>query len=296
MFKFGLMLLLANFVFLSVLIEKSASSASVCGVRGKASNGRGRQIVGGETALPLEFPWQISLHRIDFPNRDRGLICGGSIINEQYVDTAAHCVEDGYNYPSNYSYMVVVGEQNLHVQDPHEEKIAVTKITIHPKWNTQKTNYDYALLKLARPLDFAGTEKALMPICLPRQGQDFVGQMCTASGWGLTKDASQGGTVSESLQKVDLRIQPQALCRLDYVATNEVVRETMVCAGPLLGGKGSCNGDSGGPLQCARSDGRYVLVGSTSWGTICAAPSQPTVYARISTQVDWIKSIVGPTP
>ncbi|CAN7945052.1 unnamed protein product, partial [Ixodes hexagonus] len=156
-----------------------------CGVRGPAAGG-GAQIVGGEAAGPLEFPWQISLHVIQLPNTDLGHICGGSIINSQYVVTAAHCILDGY--PSASNYVVVVGEQNLNVTDPHEERIAVVNITIHPKWNPSTVNYDYALLRLQRALNFTGSESALMPVCLPTLNQGFDGQTCTATGWGLTKD------------------------------------------------------------------------------------------------------------
>ncbi|CAN8027285.1 unnamed protein product [Ixodes persulcatus] len=285
------MLTLMNLVLLSILVGKSVSSTPACGVRGTDVSAN---VVGGETAGALEFPWQISLHLIELPNKDRGHICGGSIINSQYVDTAAHCIVDGYKSPSNY--IVVVGEQNLNATDPHEERIAVINITIHPQWNPSTLSYDYALLKLERPLDFAGTEKALMPICLPTLNQGFDWKTCTISGWGLLEDQSQGGTVSQSLQKVDLPVIPNWLCSLEYLGVNTVVQDTMICAGPLAGGKGPCQGDSGGPLQCPRSDGRYVLAGSTSWGTTCAAAFQPGVFGRISTQVDWIKSVVGPTP
>ncbi|XP_029833635.4 chymotrypsin-like protease CTRL-1, partial [Ixodes scapularis] len=270
----------------------------VCGVRGAAASGSVQggtaQIVGGTAATPLEFPWQISLHLIRLPNTDMGHICGGSIINKQYVDTAAHCILHGYKSPSNY--IVVIGDQNLNVVDPYEQRIAVANITIHPQWNPSTLNYDYALLKLARPLNFTGSEKALMPICLPTPNQEFDGMTCTASGWGRTKDVTQGGSLSQSLQKVDLPIVAYRTCRYYYRSINDVVENTMICAGPKAGGKGSCQGDSGGPLQCARSDGRYVLAGSMSWGTKCAARRQPSVLARISTQVDWINSIAGPTP
>ncbi|KAG0443183.1 hypothetical protein HPB47_015203 [Ixodes persulcatus] len=288
----------AILIFLLALVGKALSSTPVCGVRGSAASGSVQggtaQIVGGTAATPLEFPWQISLHLIRLPNTDLGHICGGSIINKQYVDTAAHCIVDGYKSPSNY--MVVIGDQNLNTVDPYEKKIAVTNITIHPQWNPSTVNYDYALLKLARPLNFTGSEKGLMPICLPTLNQGFDGMTCTTSGWGLTKDQSQGGTISQSLQKVDLPIVPYATCSSNYQNVNRVVQTTMICAGPKAGGKGACQGDSGGPLQCARSDGRYVLAGSTSWGTTCAAANQPTVFGRISTQVNWINGVAGPTP
>ncbi|XP_040071028.3 chymotrypsin-like protease CTRL-1 [Ixodes scapularis] len=268
----------------------------LCGVRGAAASGSVQggtaQIVGGTAATPLEFPWQISLRVIRLPNTDLRHICGGSIINKQYVDTAAHCILE--ESPSNY--IVVIGDQNLNVVDPYEQRIAVANITIHSQWNPSTLNYDYALLKLARPLNFTGSEKALMPICLPTPNQEFDGMTCTASGWGLTKDRTQGGNISQSLQKVDLPIVAYGACRSYYRLSNIVVQNTMICAGPEFGGKGTCQGDSGGPLQCARSDGRYVLAGSVSWGSKCAARRQPSVLARISTQVAWISSIAGPTP
>ncbi|KAM7297323.1 trypsin-1-like [Ixodes scapularis] len=136
-----------------------------------------------------------------------------------------------------------------------------------------------------------------MPICLPTPNQEFDGMTCTASGWGLTKDKSRGGrNLSQSLQKVDLPIVAYTTCHDYYRFVNPVVQNTMICAGPEAGGKGTCQGDSGGPLQCARSDGRYVLAGSMSWGVECAARMEPSVLARISTQVAWINSIAGPTP
>ncbi|CAN8029995.1 unnamed protein product, partial [Ixodes persulcatus] len=256
------------------------------------------QIVGGTAAQALEFPWQISLHLIRLPNTDLGHICGGSIINKQYVDTAAHCIVDR-NQRRNEDRAFATPARCSPSRGRRQNQRSGARrpqITIHPQWTPSTVNYDYALLKLARPLNFTGSEKALMPICLPTLNQGFDGMTCTASGWGLTKDESQGGNISQSLQKVDLPIVSYTTCSFNYLFVNRVVQTTMICAGPRVGGKGTCQGDSGGPLQCARSDGRYVLAGSTSWGTTCAAANQPSVFARISTQVNWINSVAGPTP
>ncbi|XP_040066568.1 plasma kallikrein-like [Ixodes scapularis] len=128
-----------------------------------------------------------------------------------------------------------------------------------------------------------------MPICLPEKNQVFDNRTCTATGWGYLKDKSMGGgTVSNVLQKVDLPTVPYNECKNDYRNVNTVVEETMICAGPKEGGKSACQGDSGGPLQCSRSDDRYVLAGCTSWGTVFGKANQPTVFARVSTQLDWI--------
>ncbi|CAN7937924.1 unnamed protein product, partial [Ixodes hexagonus] len=193
------------------------------------------RIVGGVEARPIEFPWQISLRRrAPFTNEDQGHSCGGSIISEQYIVTAAHCVEGPYAYPS--SFVVVVGDQSIFQRDATED------------------------------------------------------------GFAVESRCSEGGSsLPPRLQKADLPIVDHNVCRHYYSHVMEVYDDTMVCAGPMYGGRGVCQGDSGGPLQCRRSDGRYVLAGATSWGVKCAGQNQPGVFAKISTQVDWIKYVAGIT-
>ncbi|XP_042143985.1 trypsin-7-like [Ixodes scapularis] len=171
--------------------------------------------------------------------------------------------------------------------------ILKVQVTIHPNWDRKAATYDYALLKLKTPLDFSGAGSAVMPICLPTKNQEFDGKICTASGWGLTKF---GGKISKILKKVDLPIVPFEECKEDYEGLAKVDKNTMVCAGYEEGGRATCIGDSGGPLVCPREDGRYVLAGSTSFGAECAEPGYPPVFSRISTRLDWIKSIARETP
>ncbi|KAM7293144.1 trypsin-1-like [Ixodes scapularis] len=190
----------------------------------------------------------------------------------------------------------MVGDQNINAKDDTEDGFEVEQITKHPDWDSDSLNYDYAVLKLKTPLDFTDRHKHLMPICLPEKDQSFEGKTCTASGWGLTKDRSEGGTtLPAKLQKADLPIVDHSVCKEYYEGINEVYDNTMICAGPAEGGKGVCQGDSGGPLQCARPDGHYVLAGATSWGVKCAGEKMPGVFARIATQVDWIKEVAGMT-
>ncbi|CAN8004634.1 unnamed protein product, partial [Ixodes hexagonus] len=265
------------------------------GGTGASITGANAEIVGGEDAKPLEFPWQISLRFSQNTNVLGDHICGGSIINRQHIMTAAHCIIP--NYTNSAYYKVVVGEQNLNKQDPTEKTFLVQNYTIHPQWDRATINYDYAILKLNAPLAFGGADNALMPICLPEKNQVFDNRICTASGWGYLKDESQGGgTVSEVLQKVDLPTLPYEQCRRDYKNVNKVVEDTMICAGTKQGGKSACQGDSGGPFQCPGADGRYVLAGTTSWGKTCGARNQPSVFARFSTRLDWIASVAGTTP
>ncbi|CAN7937923.1 unnamed protein product, partial [Ixodes hexagonus] len=275
-----------------------AGNAGGADTDGAASGAKRRgvhRIVGGKDADPVEFSWQISLRRkLPLINTDRGHTCGGSIISEQYVVTAAHCVDGLFTFPSNYK--VMVGDQNINQKDETEGDFEIEKITKHPDWDRDTLNYDYAVLRLKTPLDFNGQQKHLMPICLPEKDQSFEGQNCTASGWGLTKNRLEGGkSLSAQLQKADLPILAHNVCKEYYEQFNEVHDNTMICAGPPEGGKGVCQANSGGPLQCARPDGRYVLAGATSWGVVCAAEKRPGVFAKISPQVDWIKQVAGMT-
>ncbi|CAN8002999.1 unnamed protein product [Ixodes pacificus] len=140
----------------ALVLVTFATVSAVCGVRGSSavnsgggsgntgtSNGsdavvdtfdfsentRGlHRIVGGEDAGPLEFPWQISLRRqVPFVNIDRGHMCGGSIVNEQFVVTAAHCVDEPVAIAA--SYVVVVGDQNIDKKDSTEDRIGVTYVS-----------------------------------------------------------------------------------------------------------------------------------------------------------------------
>ncbi|KAL3205943.1 hypothetical protein MRX96_040532 [Rhipicephalus microplus] len=245
-----------------------------------------QRIVGGEQAGRLEFPWQISLRRvIPVVNQDRGHACGGSIINSRYVLTAAHCVTGLLTFPSDFS--VVVGEEDITKKDDTDEAIQVRKIIKHPQWNKDTMENDYALLELKTPLDFEGWHKHLMPICLPEKDQDFEGQNCTISGWGLTKDRSEGGKVPAKLQKVDVPVLKHSTCIEFYKDFHdlEVKEETMICAGYEEGGRSACQ-------RMVATCSPVPLPGDSS----VPPPRKPGVYARIATRVDWIRSVVGETP
>ncbi|CAN8026807.1 unnamed protein product, partial [Ixodes persulcatus] len=257
------------------------------------------RILGGKDAEQLEFPWQISLRReLPLVNADGGHTCSGSIISDQYVLTAAHCVSGLFSFPSNY--LVMVGDQNINEKDTTEDAILVesvrgrplsTHVHGHPDWDRDTLRSDYAMLKLQTPLDFGGRHKHLMPICLPEKDDDFEGLNCTASGWGLTKDSESA--LPSQLRNVDMPIIPYDACKEYYKDIIEIDEDTMVCAGYDQGGKSVCQGDSGGPLQCPRTDGRFVLAGAASFGVTCAGAKQPGVFSRVSTHLDWIRSNAG---
>ncbi|EEC01852.1 serine protease, putative, partial [Ixodes scapularis] len=191
------------------------------------------RIVGGEDAGALEFPWQVSLRRqVPFVNIDLGHICGGSIVNEQFVVTAAHCVDESFAL----SYAVVVGDQNVNKKDSTEDRIGVSYVSVH--LSSRVTFYFPSILL------FPEAPLTVLLYGLPNRlcGQeswfdstprvlDYI------SNWVRTQEGSQ---MPDQLQKVDLPVVPYNVCKEYYEAVNVVHEDTMICAGPEEGGKSVC--------------------------------------------------------
>ncbi|XP_067158784.1 chymotrypsinogen 2-like [Apteryx mantelli] len=229
------------------------------------------RIVNGEPAVPGSWPWQVSLQR------NNGFhFCGGSLISENWVVTAAHC---GVRTTDT----VVLGEYNQASPSEDVQVMAIEKVFKNPKFNMLTIRNDITLLKLATP---ARLTTRVAPVCLPEAADDFPGGlMCVTTGWGLTDpQASQTPAV---LQQAALPLLTNAQCK-EYWGYR--IADVMVCAG--ADGASSCMGDSGGPLVCQK-DGVWTLVGIVSWGSSNCSPSVPGVYARVTELRAWIDSILA---
>ncbi|KAK1168849.1 ovochymase-2-like [Acipenser oxyrinchus oxyrinchus] len=246
------------------------------------------RIVGGKNSVEGGNPWQVSIKQKTFH------FCGGSIINDEWVISAAHCFAS-YRKSRINELVVTVGEYKLHTTDSEEQQFGVVDYFIHPQFNVQNpVNYDVALVHLKGKIVF-GTR--VQPVCLPDETQVFpAGTMCVGSGWGKTVE---GGEVSEILQEVDLPLISAQQC--DKVLTTlklATMDETMTCAGFPEGGRDACQGDSGGPLVCKRPSGLWTLMGVTSWGVGCARKwagdttgsdlGTPGVYAKVLSFLPYI--------
>jgi trypsin len=231
------------------------------------------RIVGGDDAKPGELPYQVSLQWYGDYH-----ICGGSIINEEWVITAAHCV-DG-DTPSNIEWLA--GQNNLNNPDGNEQQVVSDKIIVHEDYGqggTPVTLYgDIALIKLKSKLTFNDFVK---PVTLPEQ--DYAAETdCLVSGWGAT---SEGGNGAAVLQKVQLPWVDDKKCDELYRPDYQTLPEH-ICYGDLEnGGKDSCQGDSGGPLIEVESG---KLIGLVSWGVGCARKDYPGVNTEVSFYRDWI--------
>ncbi|XP_045767215.1 trypsin-1-like [Maniola jurtina] len=249
--------------------QPKTSCTCKCGERNEVS-----RIVGGEEAGINEFPWMAKL--IYF----KRFYCGGMVIADRYVLTAAHCVK-GFMW---FMIKVTFGEHNRCNATVRPETRFVIRVIAH---NFTLTNFDndIALLRLNERVPMSA---AIKPICLPKNNQNlYVGSKAVASGWGtLTEE----GKVSCTLQEVEVPVLSNQECRnTKYTAT--MITDNMLCAGyPKSGQKDSCQGDSGGPLITERKyDKRYELIGVVSWGNGCARVGYPGVYTRVSNYLDWIR-------
>nr|XP_012218726.1 PREDICTED: chymotrypsin-2-like [Linepithema humile] len=225
-------------------------------------------IVNGRDALLGDIPYQVSL-QIDSHH-----FCGGAILNEKYVITAAHCVEE-----KNQSSGIKVIAGSTDLKDPKVTNL-VEKVIVHERFNRFHTVNDIALLKVVNKFK---TTSTLQFVPLPPR--DFVvkaNDIATVSGWGRLW---QGGPATNQLQRVDIVITDQIYCSYKYMMIGYNISTTQICAYDWTTEKGVCQGDSGGPLTVGGN-----LVGLVSWGIGCASTSFPTVFTRVSSYLDWIKT------
>ncbi|XP_055904986.1 serine proteinase stubble [Eupeodes corollae] len=261
-------------------IKTISAARSECGVPSLARPET--RIVGGKSAPFGRWPWQVSVRRTSFFGFSSTHRCGGALINENWIATAGHCVDDLLTS----QIRIRVGEYDFsHVQEqlPYIER-GVSKKVVHPKYNFFTYEYDLALVKLEQPLEFA---PHVSPICLPSTDSLLIGMNATVTGWGRL---SEGGTLPSVLQEVSVPIVSNDRCKSMFLRAGrqEFIPDIFLCAGYETGGQDSCQGDSGGPLQVKSQDGRFFLAGIISWGIGCAEANLPGVCTRISKFVPWI--------
>ncbi|KAG8230974.1 hypothetical protein J437_LFUL003932 [Ladona fulva] len=237
----------------------------------------GPKIVGGHDSKKGDFPFQISL-QWSLLGLLRQHVCGGSVLNENWILTAGHCVTET---PKIGKYYVVAGEYDLSVKEGTEQSIRVG------------VNFnDIALLKLSSPLTLTAT---VQPIALPKANEIPSGQV-TLSGWGSTNGNDATGLnpkLPTVLQTVDLPIVDYETCLAAW-GSDSPLRDTNVCTGPMEGGQSPCQGDSGGPLIAVGADGSRTLVGVVSWGSVpCGSKGAPSVYTRVSAFLDFIQDTMA---
>nr|XP_039260115.1 serine protease 30-like isoform X1 [Styela clava] len=258
-----------------------------------------RRILRGTDTFEGDWPWMAYLYE-RVRGRDRGFICGGSLINEEYVVTAAHCIAQP-NSPELYG--IVLGQHNTSEISEHEVDFDIQRIVRHPEFLVSSFNNDIAILKLSEPVVFT---RYIRPVCLVPSGFptdsttpiDFEGKpsslsgtLCTVLGWGQTEKKNR----SEIMQQLNVIIIPHFLCNsVTTIPSTEPyhgrpvnTNDPKFCAGGAQH-EDTCAGDSGGPLLCIQNE-RYFLHGLTSYGTTpCGQHNKPGVYTRMADFYDWV--------
>ncbi|XP_051986604.1 trypsin-like [Xyrauchen texanus] len=263
--------------FTLVLLLCTTGSLSQLNVCGHAPlNSR---IVGGVDAPEGAWPWQVSLQSSTFG----GHFCGGSLINSEWVLTAAHCMPG----VSTSTLQVYLGKRTLQGVNTYEIKRNVAKFIVHPSYNSNTNDNDITLLHLSSPVTF---NDYIRPVCLAAQNSVFApGTSSWITGWGdVTSGVSLSapGTLQETMVPVVDNSQCNNLLGAGSVTSN------MICAGLLQGGKDTCQGDSGGPMVSQHCS-VWVQSGITSWGYGCADPNTPGVYTRVSQYQSWIMNTIN---
>ncbi|KAM4743106.1 mannan-binding lectin serine protease 1 isoform 2-T2 [Anableps anableps] len=279
-----------------------------CGLPSRSLPPQVKRIVGGRSAEPGLFPWQVLLSVEDLSRVPEDSWFGsGALLSESWILTAAHVLR---SQRRDASVVPVVSDHvkvflGLHsIRDKQMSTgRSVDQIILHPDFQPNNYNNDIALLRLSEQAKF---NPLVRPVCLPpAHRQDHPSSLLPNSlglvaGWGISNASSTPSSLtSDLLQYVKLPVVSQDECQASYASRSVRynITNNMFCAGFFQGGQDTCLGDSGGAfvMEVKR---RWAVFGLVSWGgpEDCGSQRVYGVYTRVEKYLDWIQSHVQAAP
>lgn len=251
------------------------------------------RIIGGLAASIENFPFFALLEiKKEFNEAIAPWIsyCGGSVLSDRWIMTAAHCLESDIPFPNadEMTVSVVVGVDDRKIDNFDQLKRKVQSNFTHEEFNsTGELNNDIALIKLQEPIKF---NEKVATIGLPRKAhEELEYTKGTIIGFGKTENGAEDWSEKLMVAQINL-FHDEKYCISKQAKYDS---ENMFCAGVRDGGKDICEGDSGGPLIVERADGSKFVAGIASFGPEgCGGIDEPSEYVRVSVYLDWIKNIM----
>uniref|UniRef100_A0AAQ5Y1Z0 Mannan-binding lectin serine peptidase 1 n=2 Tax=Amphiprion ocellaris TaxID=80972 RepID=A0AAQ5Y1Z0_AMPOC len=299
-----------------------------CGRPSRSLPAQVKRIVGGRSAEPGLFPWQVLLSVEDLSRVPEDRWFGsGALLSDSWVLTAAHVLRSQRRDTS----VVPVAPDHVKVflglHNSRDKRLAtnrsVDQIFLHPDFQPNNYNNDIALLRLSDQVDF---NQVVRPVCLPpplRQDDPPVplpNSLGVVAGWGISNpntssssssssstlisdpaSAADLGMTSDVLQYVKLPVVSQDECQASYTlrSVSYNITDNMFCAGFFEGGRDTCLGDSGGAFVMEdKVSRRWVVFGLVSWGgpEECGSQRVYGVYTRVAKYVEWIQTHLHAAP
>ncbi|XP_072429038.1 vitamin K-dependent protein C-like [Chiloscyllium punctatum] len=239
----------------------------------------GPRIIKGEVMKKGGSPWQVLLM-----TASGKFICGGVLIHQFWVLTAAHCVHKGERFRAK------LGEHNRSVNEYTEDTILVNKVYVHPSFNLSNMDSDIALLRLSEVAVFTDY---IIPVCLPTKEMAerkllIANKNVVITGWGAM-DENDDRYRPNMLLFISIKLTSYKLCKEKL---KDRVTDNMICAGNPGSRKDACRGDSGGPMVTVLN-GTWFLLGLVSWGEGCGRFQTFGVYTKVTNYLNWIYSTIN---
>ena len=308
--------------------ESGAKAEAEAAAQDADSAGR---VIGGEEAAEGAWPWQVALLIAGQPRTVDAQFCGGSMVLDTWVLTAAHCIHmqdpNGvYRDLAPQAISVLVGTNEI--AEGKGDAVPVEAIYRHPGYEGTEFDNDIALIKLSRAPNVP-YQTIKVPDAEFGDLLDQPGVRTVVTGWGLIEGAKR----TEMMRQAEIQMLSRDQCNqvmlegrakaaaegLSYAAkafglkeseaekvwqelityVREPMTENMICSGTFGGGKGSCSGDSGGPLVVPLEDGTFIQAGIVSWGLSnqathsCLETAQFSAYTRVSNYLPWLDQTIN---